>query len=239
MIMENETGSRKMSIVCSACCFGVVALIMMSLYWARAQSVTNMQEHKYAPTYSVSETIIAYDVSCGAPFTDDDAAMQIMIDGKGKCDEDCQKAGSRWSHVFIINGVILSLMLVNFCCVCCGSRIAFARFCGAICACCICCAHIPIILASAVYRFRPQGMFCALSERPTYYEDTEKKPTDQWTYAKDGALILGLLLIQLLCFCCCCLTGITYPVDRKKIRKNLKKLKKKKDKIEIGSGSSS
>lgn len=184
-----------MQIICSACCFGVVALIMMSLYWSRAGSVDIMQKQCDLVSNNCSdEGVIAYDVNCGAPFTDDAAAFEIMKNG-GDCDEDCKKAGSRWSHAFLANGLILTLMLLNFCCVCCGSKIAIARLCGALCACCICCAHIPIILSTAVYRFRPQGMFCALSERPTFYEEVLKRPTDQWTYAKDGALILLLFLI--------------------------------------------
>ena len=158
--------------------------------------------------------VIAYDVGCfSGPFSDSAAALDYQKDLED-CDKDCRDLGSQWSVVYICNAVIMTAMLINFVCVCVGSRVAIARLLGAWFACCICCAHFPIIITTAVLRFRPQGMLCALSEANTYFVDDETKPTDQWTYTSDGSLILALWIMQLLCCCCCCGAGSTPPSQR-------------------------
>ena len=208
MIMSMEDSKRKNQIVCMGFCWGICALVLTGLYWARVDSVMKMQ--------SIAEKFrsvdkVAYDVGCySGPFSDNQAAVDYQEDLKD-CDQDCKDAGSQWSTVFFLNGVVTLLLVINFMCVCVGSRVAVVRLLAAWFACCICCAHFPIIITTAVFRFRPQGMLCALSEANTYYSDDESLPTDDWTYEKDGSLILALWIIQLLCCCCCCCAGATPP----------------------------
>jgi len=120
------------------------------------------------------------------------------------CDSDCQKKGSEWSTAFFANAVIIMLVIFNMVCACVGTKKAIARVIASCCACAICCAHFGIIITTAVFRFRPQGQLCALSLRPTSVPaDKDSEITDDWTYEKDGALLLALWIIQLLCCCCC------------------------------------
>lgn len=87
-------------------------------------------------------------------------------------------------------------------CVSIGAYISYLRFIGAVCATCCFCVHFAIIVATGVYRFSLFGQLCALSTMPTNWtSDTEVN--DDWTYEKDGKLILALWIIQLLSFVCC------------------------------------
>ncbi len=96
------------------------------------------------------------------------------------------------------------LIALNMVCACIGTKKAVARIIASLCACLLCCAHVGIIITTAVFRFRPQGQLCALSIAPTQYSaDKDEDASDAWTYEKDGALLLALWIIQLLCCCCC------------------------------------
>ena len=69
--------------------------------------------------------------------------------------------------------------------------------------------HFFILLATGIYRFDSFGRLCALNEEPTHIAPgSSGPPTDKWTYAKDGILIIVLWVFQLLSFACCCLIGV-------------------------------
>ena len=209
MAMEDKT--KKNTIVFVGFCWGVLCTVLAGFYWARVDSVMKWQS---IVTKNSDTDIIAYDVGCfSGPFSDNEAAANLRDDLED-CDKDCQDLGSQWSVVFICNAVIMLLLIINFTCVCFGSRIVMCRLLAAWFACCICCAHFPIIITTAVFRFRPQGALCALSTANTYFADDESMPTDDWTYEKDGSLILALWIIQLLCCCCCCGAGATASPKR-------------------------
>jgi len=207
MMMSLESRKIKTQIIVQGFVFGICALVMTGFYWGRTASIMNSQT--IAERGSFSSDKVAYDVSCGAPFSDQEAANDLLEDISKDCDRDCLNEGSRWSHAFFANAIVTLLITVNMICVCIGAKVPFSRLIASICAFCLCCAHFPIIITTAVYRFRPYGMYCALSERNTYFADTDSDSTDDWTYAKDGALLLALWIIQLLCCCCCCGVGMS------------------------------
>ena len=124
---------------------------------------------------------------------------EIAVD----CDSDCQKLGSRWSQIYIVNGVILLLIILNMCCVAIGAYHPVFRCLGAVCAACFCCSQFGMIVATGVFRFSLYGRLCALSKRPTNWT-SETELDDDWTYEKDGNLILALWILQLLGFVACC-----------------------------------
>lgn len=78
---------------------------------------------------------------------------------------------------------------------------------------CLCCVHFCTWISVAVYRFRDQGKLCALSKVPTSVtsSDAGTRAEDDWTYEKDGSLILALWVLQLLGCCCCCFAGVNMP----------------------------
>ena len=157
-----------------------------------------------------------YDTSCGAPYSDDQEAADLIADLRKDCtSESCIEAGSRWSHIYGGMGTIMLLIMCSTCCVCIGAYKPIFR-CIAGCAMnCLCCAHFGMWIATAVYRFRPYGKLCALSKVWTNYTSTDLLSTDyyddSWTYEKDGSLILGLWVVQLLGCCCCCFAGVNMP----------------------------
>ncbi len=108
----------------------------------------------------------------------------------------------------------MMLIIFNMICVCIGTRKAIARVIASVFASLICCAHFGIIIATAVYRFRPQGRLCALSQRGTSVPaDKDEEITDDWTYEKDAALLAALWVIQLLCCLCCAGVGTGHVGD--------------------------
>jgi hypothetical protein len=154
-----------------------------------------------------------YDVGCNplgaADFEDFTTASEYALDYALTClgDIDCGMAGSRWSHIFLMQGLLFLFIMLNFGCIAVGAYKPVFRLIGAWCASCLCCAHFGIIIATAVYRFRAVGKMCALSEQWTNFSSDIEDTDDTWTYKSDGALILAIWIIQLLTFCCCCCAG--------------------------------
>merc|ERR1712051_24328 len=188
-----ENKRHKQMILGQAICVGVCSLIFCALYFARANSVNVMQVRaqdaadQFAAAFGGSAAdidYIVYDRSCSAPYSDISAAAELAADLAKDCDLDCQKAGSRWSHVYFSMGFLMLFVLLATICVCVG-----------------------------VYKFRDYGKLCALSKAWTNYTSTDltELPNDDWTMEKDGALILGLWVMQLLGCCCCCFAGVNMP----------------------------
>ncbi len=110
-----------------------------------------------------NDELVVYDTSCGAPFSDDKEAADLLADLGKDCDSDCTKAGSQWSVAFVLNAIVCTLIITNMICVCVGSRVPISRLIASCCACCICCFHVATIIVTAVFRFRNYGQYCALS----------------------------------------------------------------------------
>ena len=82
-------------------------------------------------------------------------------------------------------------------CVILGANKAVWRQAGAICAFITCFFHLIAIIVTLAFRFRPMGQLCAIMTAETNYtsSDVSEKPTDDWTYEKDGSLILGIAIL--------------------------------------------
>ena len=74
------------------------------------------------------------------------------------------KAGSRWSSIYAMNGVLMLFIFFNMICVGIGAFNATSRFLGACCAPILCFAHFGMIIATGVFRFSDYGKLCALSK---------------------------------------------------------------------------
>ena len=181
MLVEMEPAEVKKKIIIGASVFGLAAVVIDGFYWARVDSIVNGQS-RYEDSPGADDSLVAYDIGCGAPWSDDADAAEILKDFGPDCDSDCQKKGSEWSTAFFANAVIIMLIVFNMICACIGTKKAIARVIASCCACLICCAHFGIIITTAVFRFRPQGQLCALSLRPTSIPaDKDSEITDDWT----------------------------------------------------------
>ena len=217
-----ETKKHKQIILAHAICLGVITLIFCALYFARLNAVNIMQirtQDALDATAAITGgsaadlDYVVYDRSCGGPYSDEAAAAELKVDLAKDCDADCQKAGSRWSHIYASMGTILLLVCLTTICVCIGVYKPMLRCIASCCMTCLCCAHFCTWIAVAVYRFRPVGKLCALSKTWTGYTSTDltELPDDSWTMEKDGALILAFWVLQLLGCCCCCFAGVNMP----------------------------
>lgn len=68
LMMSLESRKAKTQIVVSAFVFGICALVFTGFYWARVASIMNGQT--IAERGSFNSDYVAYDVSCGAPYSD-------------------------------------------------------------------------------------------------------------------------------------------------------------------------
>ena len=160
-MVASENKRHKQMILGQAICLGVISLIFCALYYARLDSVAKIQTiAEDARDALVSAGIpapevdyIAYDIGCGAPFSDDAEAAKLAIDIAKDCDADCLKLGSRWSHVYASMGTIMLIVLLTTICVCVGAYKPALRCIASCCMTCLCCAHFCTFIAVAVYRF--------------------------------------------------------------------------------------
>ena len=214
--VELESSRRKKMILITAIALGTIAVVFAGLYLARFASVRNSQS--IVVDFNDDFEGIAYDMGCfdadDVPKDDRVAFVDYFQDYVERCDgdEDCLRAGTRWSHVFLANGLLMIFIATNMICVAVGAYKHKARVVGAYYASCLWCAHFAIIIATGVYRLRPVGMACALNESATNAPTSDiEDANDDWTYKKDGALILALWIIQILS-CQGCLVAAVYPL---------------------------
>jgi len=127
-----------------------------------------------------------------------------------KCgtDLECYKKGSRWSAIYIINGIITLLLALNMGCVLIGSKHLVPRMMAGLSAPFLCCAHVGVCIATAVLRYTPPGMLCSLSNAPTNWVGKPELVTDLWTYKKDGLFILICWVLQMCAMSLCTITAI-------------------------------
>jgi hypothetical protein len=230
MIVDSEPKKEKNKILCVGICTGVIVLIFMALYLARLDTVVRVQadlEDSLPPGMEADRNF--YD-QCGCDtywdadgkrqncmYTDPIKAAELAVDIAIAYAGEDYKAGTMWSVAFAFNGFLFVAILVNFLCVCAGAYKAIFRMLGALCACCLCCVHLIAIIVTAITRFNLPAQLCALNPTPTNYIGKDDMPpaTDLWTYEKDGALILALWILQLLCCCCTCCGSAIYPISAK------------------------
>ena len=99
-------------------------------------------------------------------------------------------------------------------CLALGAFRPWFNFFGVLCTPCTFCAHFAIIVTTGVFRFSDFGKLCAITTLPSHYTSESAEPSADWTYAKDGSMILTIWLLQLFTFCLCC--GLSsYPMCRK------------------------
>ena len=118
-----------------------------------------------------------------------------MRDLNEDCDAECWKKGSRWSLVYLLNALVVLLLMISMVLICIGTRHPKLRIISSYLASIICLFHSVVLILTAVFRFRPQGMLCALNEQPTYWSSDDEHPTNEWNYKKDSQLILALWII--------------------------------------------
>ena len=70
MLIDMEPAEIKKKIIISASVFGLASVIIDGFYWARVDSIMNGQSRYEDSPYSDSSRV-AYDISCGAPWSDD------------------------------------------------------------------------------------------------------------------------------------------------------------------------
>ena len=149
----------------------------------------------------------AIKMGLATQFSDADEAYDLIKDIIEDCkvDIDCYKKGSQWSTVYISNGIILIFICVSNICVAVGAYNHLCRAIGAICGCCLCITHFALIVTAGVFRFSNFGKLASLHLGPTYVPSTNiLDVSDDWTYEKDGQLILALFILQLLGMMLCC-----------------------------------
>ena len=122
------------------------------------------------------------------------------------CDEDCMKEGTNWSAIILANGIMMILLFCNLGCVIMGRIKAFWRVLAAYTGFIIFLANLAILATTGYYRYRTQGSLCALYTEMSHAPTTEPLDVnDDWTFEKDGSLILALWLIQAIFMIPCCL----------------------------------
>ena len=227
MIVDNEAKQVKNRILISGICTGVIALIFCALYLARLDTVVRVQSDVEEDNSSIDYNVYdqcpcaTYFDNDGKPvqcvYTDKEKAAELMVDIAISYAGEDYKAGTMWSAAYAFNGFLMLAIVVNFLCVCAGAYKAIFRMIGSLCACCLCCVHLIAIIVTAITRFNLHAQLCSLNPSPTNYVGKDEMPpaTDLWTYEKDGALILALWLIQLLCCCCSCCGAAVWPISAK------------------------
>ena len=143
-------------------------------------------------------------------WTDAEKAYGFMEDiFEGGCDEDCVNAGTGWSMVMLMNGLLMVFIFLNLGCVIMGRIKAFWRVVAAYAGFVIFLVNIAILSVTGYLRYRPQGALCSVNADYTHAPNTNHKDVDDtWTYEKDGSMMLGLWLVQAVFMIPCCLLAV-------------------------------
>ena len=148
----------------------------------------------------------------------DDAgdAFDILVDLENDCDQDCIAKGSNWGNMYLANGLILTIIALNLLCAFVGTWKPMWRFMAGSCANMICCAHFGIWIATGVARLGKLGRLCAMNRSGSNYpSDDVSEANDDWTYEKDGKMLLAFWILQLFGMCLCNMVAVN-PMRVKK-----------------------
>ncbi len=89
MLIDMEPKELKTKVIISACVFGLSAVIIDGFYWARVDSIMNMQS-RYEEDPRSDSSRVAYDIACNnGPFSDAAEALSLQMDLAKDCDSDC------------------------------------------------------------------------------------------------------------------------------------------------------
>ena len=111
----------------------------------------------------------------------------------GWTDRECWIKGTRWSIIYLVNGIILLFLPPVAICTLCGLREPVCRCAAAWGLIVVSLANFFNLISTAIFRFNARGKLCAMATYPTYFTDEEFD--DSWTYEKDGQLILALWIL--------------------------------------------
>ena len=100
-----------------------------------------------------------YDVlfEDGYTWTDRDKAAELIDDLNDDCDEDCLKAGCRWSIVYTLNAVTAVLYAISHIILMVGTWYYHFRIAGILCQLLLILLSIATITTTAVFRFNKRG----------------------------------------------------------------------------------
>ena len=167
-----------------------------------------MTAYAYASNVTDADALKVIYTGLDEIYTDGEEAWKIWKDEAADCDEDCLKAGSKWSVTMLLNAIGMAWAILQLTCVAIGAKKAAFRLLGACCANCVCCWFFAVGITTFVFRGNGLGRICAMNKTGTNYPtDKYEDGNDDWTYEKDGALILAISIISFICCCSCCWAG--------------------------------
>ena len=129
--IDAESRETKKYILIFALVNACICLIFGSLYLSRFDAAMTIQERAEIrdghPIYKgpAADRIMYDTLSCAGPYSDPETVHEISI--SMDCDSDCRKEGSRWSHVFLSNGLLMMMLMTNLLCVSCGVQSVICR----------------------------------------------------------------------------------------------------------------
>ena len=143
-------------------------------------------------------------------YTDPLLAVKLYGDWIKYCDgsTDCLRQGTRWSLIYSINSIILSLLCLTFILFAIGSKVFICRLIAACMNEFLGCAHIGAIIMALVLRFRSSGRVASHCTDSAQWKG-EGVEMGETTFENDGLLIVVITLAQFfLCFGMCCLGSL-------------------------------
>ena len=126
------------------------------------------------------------------------------------------KEGTRWSLIFLFNGITMASLSFTYFLIAIGSRYFTTRIIGACLNCFLSCVHFATIVTTAIYRFNTKGKLAAICLAPSHFEgvDSETLLGSSSTFKKDGDLILTVWVCQLfLVMALCCLGSLPLRIS--------------------------
>ena len=141
-------------------------------------------------------------------YTDNDLAIGYFADIIEDCGNDwtCYSRGTRWSGLFLGEGIVLLFTALMYLWVALSACVASCRAGAVQCMGTMCCVNFGMLIVAGVRRFSPQGNLCSIYNQATNApSDSFEDLNDDTTYQTDGATILAAFVMQLLgVLCCCC-----------------------------------
>ena len=212
---ENETQAAKKIWIALGVMVACLTAVFAGLEISRAINIIAWSNS--SPENEEENVYDTWPVTHCTDFVDLDWAKELKEAIEADCDADCQKEGTRWSLVFQFNGITLALLALTYLLLALGARFFTVRIIGACMNCFLTCVHFAAIVTTAVYRFNAKGKLAAICLSPSHYEEGGV-PDDplgsgvlnsDWTFKKDGDLILAIWVCQLfLVFALCCLGSL-------------------------------
>ena len=200
--------------------FSVITSIGAILYIIRAANVNKWNSEFEFSKYDLKEDFDGhiydvYPLTICTKFYDTLLEEKLRAELQADCDSDCLKIGTRWSLIYTLNSIVLSLLCLTYILFAIGSKVFATRLIAACLNQILALAHFAVIITTVMLRISLKGRYASQCIESAQWNG-ESLEVGGTTFENDAMMINILVVCQFfLCFGLCCIGSFPLRIKPK------------------------